>query len=428
MFRFLLVSTAVFGVASQLAAASAKFPYEAIVVGDDVHVRSGPGKNYYATSRLQKDDRVTVHRHDPGGWFMIAPPPGSFSWIEASQVERTGNRGVVSIQGDEGQAAQAMVRIGSRLSDDHAYTGRQLQSGDEVEILGEQTLTTEGHKVEMLKILPPAREYRWVKGDFIVPVDAAMRKQIDSDPFATPSAHRAVEQASATVLEAGEKLEEPGKLSAPDLPKVAEASDAGSSPRSTLTEIDNRYADMMTLDISQWQLDDLRLSYKMLRDEQPGLARQIDVRLKALESRQKIYDEYAKFAAIVTATNQRDAQIQTMTGLVVPASGEIPAVELGQPGALPAEGAVSAIPLTAVQPQFDGAGIVQSTNARTPGTPRYMLTAPDGRFLAFLESREVNLDQYLGQSLGLNGKRAKDARLQTDLIQVQRVTPVQLAR
>jgi hypothetical protein len=98
---------------------------------------------------------------------------------------------------------------------------------------------------------------------------------------------------------------------------------------------------------------------------------------------------------------------------------------------LPAEAfgaaALSAAGSTAA-PQFDGAGIVQSTNARVPGSPRFMLTAPDGRFLAFLESQQVALEQYVGQSLGLNGKRAKDARLQADLIQVQRVTPVQLAR
>lgn len=425
MFRFLLVSTALLGFATHLVAAPPQFPYDAVVMGEDVYVRSGPGKNYYATSRLQKDDRVTVHRHDPGGWYMIAPPAGSFSWIDAVQVERTGNRGVISIQDEDGQA---IVRIGSMLSDDHAYTGRQLQSGDEVEILGEETLSTDGRRVKMLKIVPPAREYRWVKGDYIVPLDPSQRHAIDSDPFAVPAANRGIEQASAAVENAEEKLEEPRKLSAPALPGVVETPTADLSPRSTLAEIDNRYADMMTLDVAQWQLDDLRLSYKMLRDEQPSLARQIDVRLKALDTRQKVYDEYAKFAAIVTATDQRDAQIQAMTGLIVPASGEMPAVDLGQPGALPVTGAAAAAPLAVAAPGFDGAGIVQSTNARVPGQPRHMLTAPDGRFLAFLEGRGVNLDELVGQSLGVNGKRAKDARLQADMIQVDRVTPVQLSR
>ena len=55
---------------------SIKFPYEAVVDSDNVLVRSGPGRRYYPTGRLAASDRVVVHRHDPGGWCMIAPPEG----------------------------------------------------------------------------------------------------------------------------------------------------------------------------------------------------------------------------------------------------------------------------------------------------------------------------------------------------------------
>ncbi|MBL8848846.1 MAG: hypothetical protein JNG89_04150, partial [Planctomycetaceae bacterium] len=58
-----------------------QFPYEATVQADDVHVRSGPGLRHYPTGKLNSGDHVTVIRHDPGGWYMIAPPAGSFSWI-----------------------------------------------------------------------------------------------------------------------------------------------------------------------------------------------------------------------------------------------------------------------------------------------------------------------------------------------------------
>src|SRR5436190_3929874 len=184
--------------AASARAAEMHFPYEAVVAGDDVTARSGPGKNYYATSKLDRGTQVTVHRHDPGGWFMISPPPGSISWIEASLVERQGNRGIVNAPVDEqGRPGQAIVRIGSTLSDDHGYTGRRLSTGDEVEVIGEQTLAMPQGPVRMLQISPPLREYRWVKGDFIVPADAALRQHADSDPYAVPSHHRGGEAAVA---------------------------------------------------------------------------------------------------------------------------------------------------------------------------------------------------------------------------------------
>lgn len=34
-------------------------PYQAIVDGDDLHVRSGPGTKYYPTGKLQSGQKVT---------------------------------------------------------------------------------------------------------------------------------------------------------------------------------------------------------------------------------------------------------------------------------------------------------------------------------------------------------------------------------
>ena len=53
-----------------------EFPYTAYVAADDVYVRSGPGKNYYPTSKLQRGDEVQIYRHDPvQGQF------GRFYWV-----------------------------------------------------------------------------------------------------------------------------------------------------------------------------------------------------------------------------------------------------------------------------------------------------------------------------------------------------------
>ena len=84
---------------AQLAAAPRpKFPYTTTILTDSAEVRSGPGSKYYATSRLRRGQTVTVHRHDPGGWHMIAPPAGSSSWIPANAATKTSPRtGVVRV-------------------------------------------------------------------------------------------------------------------------------------------------------------------------------------------------------------------------------------------------------------------------------------------------------------------------------------------
>ncbi len=546
MFRLLILACIVVSASTSLQAADMQFPYEAVAVGDDVVVRSGPGKNYYATSRLERGSQVVVHRHDPGGWFMIAPPPGSVSWIEASLVERTGSRGIVHVPADEqGRPGQAVVRIGSTISDDHGYTGRRLANGDEVEILGEQTLAMPQGPVRMLQIVPPLREYRWVKGDFIVPADAALRQHEDSDPYAIPSHHRGTAAAVAIandlpVLPAPARKEEvktEKKTAAIEDAPSAEAL-ATHSQRMQLLEIDNRYADMMTLDISQWRLGDLRAAYESLRLQGDAtLASKIDVRLSALVEREKLYDNYAKFAQLTAATERRDAELLGLAAPAVeaapvagmnmlaqtpgamgqpmlmpmnalpmnamPLQAVPPAVQLGQPSLMPpaslaaglkSPGAMPVAPGFAPQmgglqpgsvqqaggvmhpgaamqaggvmqsghmlqpggvlqaggvaPQhpgavvqasgahpagaaaaagLSGAGIVQATNMRGAGVPQFMLTAADGRFLAFIESSQVDLRPYVGMSMGVVGARAHQPRLRADLIQVQALQPVQLA-
>src|SRR5690606_25184052 len=108
-----------------------KFPYEAVIEGTAVAARSGPGRKYYTASMLSSGDRVIVHRHDPGGWYMIAPPPGSFSWIPAHQVSRTSpSTGVV-------QSNFVSVRVGSAAGEGSDVEQVRLSTGTQVQILGE---------------------------------------------------------------------------------------------------------------------------------------------------------------------------------------------------------------------------------------------------------------------------------------------------
>lgn len=78
---------------------------------------------------------------------------------------------------------------------------------------------------------------------------------------------------------------------------------------------------------------------------------------------------------------------------------------------------------------LDGAGIVQRAATPVPGGPRHVLLAPNGRILAYLyPDRGINLDAYLGRSMGIVGPRAFRPELQTDLIVVRQMVPVRLAQ
>ena len=75
--------------ASSAAGQETSFPYTAYANTDDTYVRSGPGKNYYPTDKLARGDKVEVYRHDPGGWYAVRPPRGSFSWVPARLLQPT---------------------------------------------------------------------------------------------------------------------------------------------------------------------------------------------------------------------------------------------------------------------------------------------------------------------------------------------------
>jgi len=289
-----------------------------------------------------------------------------------------------------------------------------------------------------------------------------------------------------------------------------------------LLEIDNRYADMMSLDISQWNPGEIRAAYEALKSQVDAtLAAKIDVRLGALAEREKLYNNYARFSQLTAATERRDAEllgmvpptsaaepaaamnmmVQTPAGMV-PAQQMMaqpmvaqsmavapPTVQLGQPtrmppgalaassapqfpanpfsasqyspgqlspmpspapqqaimqaggtmqpgaiqqagGVMPAAGGVvqaSGVQQPAASNGFSGAGIIQPTNLRGAGVPQYMITAADGRFLAFIDSSQ-DLRPYVGRSMGLIGPRGHQPNLRADLIQVQSLSPVQLGR
>ncbi len=159
-----------------LAAEERQFPYTAYANSDDVYIRSGPGKNYYPTEKLSRGEAVEIYRHDPGGWYAIRPPHGSFSWVPARLLQPTSGH-LATVNGD-----RVVSRVGSRFSDVRDVIQVRLDRGEEVEIIEIKSLMTGGQSEQWCKIAPPAGEFRWVFGKFVDEVAPAPDHKLADEP------------------------------------------------------------------------------------------------------------------------------------------------------------------------------------------------------------------------------------------------------
>lgn len=148
-------------VATAARAGAQQFPYSAYVNAPDVYLRSGPGENYYPVGKLDHGERIEIYRHDPGGWYAMRPPAGSFSWVSAEFIEpRQGNIGVVT--GD-----RVVARVGSSFSETRDVIQVRLDRGEEVEILEAHEFNSGPAAQTWYKIAPPAGEFRWISGRYV---------------------------------------------------------------------------------------------------------------------------------------------------------------------------------------------------------------------------------------------------------------------
>ena len=133
-----------------------KQPVPCVVNADAVVVRSGAGENYYPTMKLDKGAKVTVVGHK-FGWLKVVPPEGSFSYIGKAFVTRTGDGTKGTVNGTE-----VRVRAGSSLNEMVSIVQAQLNTGTEVEIIGE--------KNEFFLIKPPAGAYLYINEKYLDPI------------------------------------------------------------------------------------------------------------------------------------------------------------------------------------------------------------------------------------------------------------------
>ncbi len=433
-----------------------KFPYEAIVDVDGEYVRSGPGPNFYPTDKLKRGERVMVHRHDPGGWCMVAPPVGSFSWIRADHVQKSGNNSGVL------KANNVVVHVGSTINPDEFTTIQgNLSKGDAVEIVGEKTFPFEEGPKLMYKISPIKREWRWIQRKAIVAADAIRSEPFPSEPPPRKKSGGPVANqneldpdAFAKPISTGPSPlgnDEPGAGRARPRANDAIPSAKGeplTGFRERLDKIDQQFREMIQQDPSMWNLNEIAQQYRALDKEasQPAMSNTIALRLDAVARYEKIHNEYVEFLKLTSESKQRDAQLaslQQQHEAQLRALGGAPSTttpmpaqpQLGPPETIANAAPGSAAPVGAAPPAnkptnpggFVGAGLVQPMARTFSGGPQYALIAPDGRLLAYLQAAQgVDLRRYNGQAMGIIGERQFRQDWGADTIVVRGLQPVQL--
>ncbi len=165
--------------------------YVAEVTGNDVHIRSGQGTNFYECGKLYAGDRVQVVKSEQG-WSCIVPPPGCFSWISMQYVSiNPQNPTMGTLTGDN-----VGVYTGSDTQEAKYSTSKQvtLHRGQTVKLLGEE-------KDEYYKIAPPQGAYLWVSSQFLQQVDKPQAKApaLDTAGAAKPAAPEEVGRPQRTV-------------------------------------------------------------------------------------------------------------------------------------------------------------------------------------------------------------------------------------
>ena len=244
-------------------AQSVQFPYEAKVVAEETYARSGGGDSFYPTQRLSRDTVVKVFRHDPGGWYVIEPPTGSFSWIPERFVKR------LSEQEGEVSEDNVIASVGSEFGDETAVFHRRMKKSEKVVILGQKNIETSSGTQSMLKIQPPARERRWIPGSAVIPVDSTLRQQLNNNPYIVPEGAKR----NGVIVTPPTPDNPQGETPSPEIgPSDAlKQLQREKNEKQQLAEIDQRFREMVLRDASTWDLDSIENAYRQLQGQVTNL-------------------------------------------------------------------------------------------------------------------------------------------------------------
>jgi SH3-like domain-containing protein len=388
--------------------AAEKFPYTAYTNSTDVYIRSGPGKNYYPTEKLGKGEAVEIYRHDPGGWYAIRPPEGSFCWVPADTLKPHGDRMATVVKD------KSPCYVGTKFSSARDVSQVRLDKGEEVEILDIKQLGDGPDAQSWCEIAPPSGEFRWVFGKFVdrdAPTGVTHKDDDrrsskhdefdDRDRSNPPRRSRdaddhTAQQSSWTIKTAAASSSGAAKNEGPRSEERG-ASDPGPAPSSDpfqaeLSSIDYELSKMISDDPVNWEFTGLR------RRAEPLLGR-ADTALE----RGKVRLLLNRIARMEDVKRRNEL--------------------LGQPGNASAIAAERPSVLPVATPnRYDGIGKLTPVVSQRPNAPQYALIDESNQIVSFISAAPgMNLQPYVGKEVGVSGQRGFMPELKKPHVTAQRV-------
>ena len=398
-------------------AGEAEVPYVAYVATDTAYVFSGPGERYYATDMLRRGEPVEVWRERSDGWLAVRPPRNSFSWVASKHLRLTGDNSAVVA------ADNVIARVGSSLGEERAVAQVRLKRGEHVEVLESPKA---GTKVQQswCKIAPPAGEFRWISRDFVErPRDAkrtapqqiaVTHRESTKDRVATHSSgaltlvedepSRAAQQATHT-----EPADGPvhsawvAKQANPDV-SVDEAADESTESTFELSHpelfrIDLTLSKIVAEDPGLWQLAELRREAEHYLNHAETSIDRSDARM--------VLDRIARFEAV--QQSYRAAPVEPQLS-----NRNSPQAEAVR---------IPSSDVRTSSPVFDAVGRLAPVVSRRPGAPNYALVTAGNEVKYFVTPAPgLNLQPYVGQTVGVQGQRGFLPELNKPHVMASRVS------
>ena len=377
-----------------------KQPVPCVVNADAVVVRSGGGENYYPTMKLDKGAKVTVVGHK-FGWLKVIPPEGSFSYIGKAFVTRTGDGTKGTVNGTE-----VRVRAGSTLNEMVSIVQAQLNTGTEVEIVGE--------KNEFFCIKPPPGAYLYINEKYLDPIPQQPGAQVEqvaqkptngsagadsvAPPAAPPTDQTQTPTDTATAGTGDTTNVEAlagGPTTNPTTGGDALAQAPTTQPLSADAQFDALEAEFVAMSdkkIEEQPIEDLVASYQKLiaSNELPESMKRIaDVRVKMLGIRNE-----AKKVYIEEMERQKEAQARRM-------AADAEREELAEQ--------IKKTDVTV----YAAVGTLQSSSLQNGNAMLYRLTDPQtGRTIVYVRTNDTSkYGAMIGKFLGVKGEVTTESNL-----------------
>ncbi len=370
---------------------NAKYNFSGVINSPSVNVRSGPGDNYYPTSKLNKATPVTVVgiRFD---WLKVKPPEGSFSYVAKAYVTRFGD-------GTKGKVDKPDLRVRAGSTENQMKTTVQttLNVGDEVNIIGEVD--------EYYKITPPANVFLYVNKQFVDAVKSV--DPIAATPVVTPG-NTTTPVAGADVKStvtpetpvkptdthetavAGTPATQPAQVA-----EVPSTQPAAPTAEATFDKLEADFVAMSATPLDQQALDEAITNYQAMTSSTlpESLKRMVDIRLATLKARAEAKEQF------VALKKSQDAATARQTALKAEQQELQERIEKNKIA------------------MFTAVGTLRTSSLQQGNTVLYRLTDPGtGRTVVYIRTNDAKYANLLGQFIGVHGELATDQQLGVKVI------------